>query len=81
MKLELSRQIFQKFSSVKLYENPFTGTEFLHLHRLTDRQTDTSQLIVTFREEKFSTLFDFEMQKSCNKDTPKQKRSTPYQQV
>jgi hypothetical protein len=81
MKLELSRQIFEKYSSVKFNENPFSGTELFHLYSLTDGQTDTSQLIVTFREEKFNMLFDFEMQNSYNKYTPKQKTSTTYRQV
>jgi len=46
-----------------------------------DRQTDTSQLIVTFCEEKFNILFDFGTQKPCNKDTSKQKKSSLYEQV
>ena len=81
MKIQLSWQIFEKYSSVKFNENPFGGTELFHLYSLTDGQTDTSQLMVTFREEKFNIFFDFETQKSRNKDTPKQNTSTPYRQV
>ena len=60
MKIQLSWQIFEKYSSVKFNENPFGGTELFHLYSLTDGQTDTSQLMVTFREEKFNIFFDFE---------------------
>jgi hypothetical protein len=28
MKLELSRQILEKYSYIKFHENPFSGTEF-----------------------------------------------------
>jgi hypothetical protein len=39
MKLEFSRQIFEKYSNIKLHENPSSGSRFV-LYGHTDRQTD-----------------------------------------
>ena len=43
MKLELSRQIFEKFTSIKFHENPLNGSRVVAagwIHRQTDRRTD-----------------------------------------
>jgi hypothetical protein len=39
MKLEFSRQIFEKFSNIKFHENPSNGTRVVRLFRRTDGQT------------------------------------------
>jgi hypothetical protein len=49
MKLEFPRQICEKFSSVKIHENPSTGSSVVPWGR-TDRQTDMPKLIVAFRK-------------------------------
>jgi len=49
IKLKLSRQIFEKYSNIKFYENPFTGSRVVALDGGTDRQTDIMKLIVDFR--------------------------------
>jgi hypothetical protein len=48
MKLEFSRQTFEKCSNTKFSENPFSGSRFVACGR-TDRQTDTTKLIVASR--------------------------------
>ena len=52
MKLEFSRQIFAKYSNIKLNENPSSGSRDVPWRR-TDRRTDRSanmmKLIVAFR--------------------------------
>jgi hypothetical protein len=46
IKLEFSRQIFEKSSNIKFHENPSSvGGELFHA----DRQTDAMKLIVAFR--------------------------------
>ena len=45
MKLEFSRQIFEKSSNIKFNKNP-VGPEFFHADR---RQTDITKLIVAIR--------------------------------
>jgi len=45
MKLELPRQIFEKYSKVTFQENPFSGSLVFFMQ--TDEQTE---LIVTFRK-------------------------------
>jgi len=45
MKLELSRQIFEKYSNVTFQDNPFSGS--LVFFMKTDEQ---AELIVTFRK-------------------------------
>jgi len=50
MKLELSRQVFEKYSDIKINENPsIGGPDLFHAYRRTDRQTDMTKLIVAFR--------------------------------
>ena len=44
-KLQFSRQIFEKYSDVKLIENPFSGSRVVRTYR----QTGVTQLIVAFR--------------------------------
>ena len=61
MKLEFSRQIFAKCSNIKFRENPFSECRVVLWGR-TDRQTDMTKLIVTFRNftnapNKFMLLF------------------------
>jgi hypothetical protein len=44
MKLEFSRQIFEKFSTIKIHENPSSGS------RVVPRgQTDMTKLMAAFR--------------------------------
>ena len=43
MKLEFSRQIFEKYPDIKFYENPFSGSRVLTCGR-----TDMTKLIVAF---------------------------------
>jgi hypothetical protein len=45
MKLEFSRQIFEKYSNIKFQENPSNGAELF----LADGRTDMTKLIVVFR--------------------------------
>jgi hypothetical protein len=44
VKLEFSRQIFEKFSNIRFHENPFSGNRFVLCGR-----TDMTKLIVAFR--------------------------------
>jgi len=44
MKLEFTRQIFEKYGNIKFHENPPVGAEFFHA----DGQTDMTKLIVAF---------------------------------
>jgi hypothetical protein len=48
MKLEFSRQIFEKSSNIKFNQNPLTGSRIVTYERV-ERQTDMTKLIVTFR--------------------------------
>ena len=49
VRLEFSRQIFEKIFNVKFYENPPSGSRVISSGR-TDRQTDRhNELIVAFR--------------------------------
>ena len=45
MKLEISHQIFAKYSNVKFHENPPSGAELSHA----DGQTGIAKLVVSFR--------------------------------
>jgi len=45
MKLQFSRQSFEKYSDIKFNENPSSGSEFFHA----DRRTDMTKLTVAFR--------------------------------
>jgi len=45
MKLEFSRQIFEKYSNIKFHENPSSGSRVFHA----DRRTDMTKLTVAFR--------------------------------
>jgi hypothetical protein len=45
MKLEFSRQIFEKSRNTKFHENHLVGAELFHA----DRRTEITKLIVTFR--------------------------------
>ena len=52
MKLELSRQIFEKSSNIKFREKPSGGSRFVPRGRTgeqTDRQTDMTKLTVAIR--------------------------------
>ena len=44
MKLEFSRQIFEKYSNIKFHGNPFSETRVVQC-----RQTDVTKLTVAFR--------------------------------
>jgi len=44
MKLEFSRQFFEKYSNIKFYKNLFGGARIVHADRRTDMK-----LIVAFR--------------------------------
>ena len=48
MKLEISRQIFEKYSNIKFHENAFGGSRVVPCVRL-DGQTDVTKRIVPFR--------------------------------
>ena len=48
MKLELSRQIFEKVLNTKFYQNPSSGGRVVSCGQK-DRRTDISKLIVVFR--------------------------------
>ena len=48
MKLELSRQIFEKYSNINFRENPFSGGRVVPCG-WTDGQTDMTKLVVVFR--------------------------------
>ena len=57
VKLELIRQIFEKYSNVKFNENTFIGSRIVlygrtdrETDRQTDRQTDMMKLTVAFRK-------------------------------
>jgi len=45
MKLEFSRQMFEKSSTTKFNENPSVGSELFHV----DGRTDMTKLMATFR--------------------------------
>jgi len=49
MKLGFSRQIFEKYSNIKLHEYPSSGAELFHEDVRTDGQTDVTNLIVALR--------------------------------
>jgi hypothetical protein len=40
MKLEFSRQIFEKYSNTKSHENPPLGAELIHVDKQTDRHKE-----------------------------------------
>jgi len=44
MKLEFSRQVFEKYSNIKFHENPFSGSRVVLCG-----QTDMKKLVVAFR--------------------------------
>ena len=48
MKLEFSRQIFEKYSKITFHENPRSGSGVVSCLR-TDRHTDITKLTVAFR--------------------------------
>jgi len=48
MTLEFSRKIFKHFSNIKFHKNPSSGSRVIPCGR-TDGQTDTTKLIVAFR--------------------------------
>ena len=52
MKLDFSRQIFRKSSSIEINQNPSRGSRVIacgETDRQTDRRTDMTKLIVAFR--------------------------------
>jgi hypothetical protein len=48
MKLDFSRQVFEKYSNVTFHENPPSGSRVVACGR-TDGQTDMTKLIAAFR--------------------------------
>jgi hypothetical protein len=48
MKLEFSRQIFEKYTNTKFYKNSSCGSQVVPRGR-TDWQTDTTNLMFAFR--------------------------------
>jgi hypothetical protein len=48
MELEFSRRVFEKFSEINFHENSSSGSRIVPSEQ-TDRQTDTTNLTVTFR--------------------------------
>jgi len=48
MKLEFSRQIFEKSSAIKFHENPFSESRVVPFGQ-TDKYPDVTKLIVAFR--------------------------------
>jgi hypothetical protein len=48
MKREFSLQIFEQVPNIKFHENPSNGSRVVPCER-TNRQTDMTKLIVTFR--------------------------------
>ena len=48
MKLQFSRQIFEKYSSTQFHENPSSGSRIVPYGQ-TDGQTETTKLIEPFR--------------------------------
>jgi len=48
MKLEFSRQIFEKSTNNKLYENPHNGADLFHADGRTYTRTDMTKLTVAF---------------------------------
>ena len=48
MKLEFSRQIFEKSSNIKFHENPPSGSRFVPCGQTQDGRTDMTKLIVVF---------------------------------
>jgi len=48
MKLEYSRQLFEKYSNTKIHASPFSGSPVVAFGQ-TDGQTDTKKLVVAFR--------------------------------
>ena len=49
MRLEFSRQIFEQSSNIKCHENLSVRAELFQVHGQTQRKTDTTKLIVAFR--------------------------------
>jgi hypothetical protein len=51
IKLEFSRQIFEKHPNIKFYENSSNGSRFFSMRKdgRTGGQTDSTKLIVAFR--------------------------------
>ena len=48
MKLELSREIFEKYSNVKFHENPSSSSRVLPCRQTEDGQTNMMKLIVAY---------------------------------
>jgi hypothetical protein len=48
MRIEFSRQIFEKYANIKFHENPSRGSRVVSYGQK-DRQTDTKKLMVVFR--------------------------------
>jgi hypothetical protein len=48
MKVEFSRQIFERSSNIKFHEDPSSGSQVIPCGR-TDRQTEMIKLILAFR--------------------------------
>ena len=63
MKIEFSRQIFEKYSNIKFYENPSSGSRVIPCGR-TDVSTDMTKLIVASRTRLKTTNLPFRFKKS-----------------
>ena len=59
MKLEFSRQIFEKFSNIKFHENPSNGIRVVPCERM-DRHGELNILFSQFCRVKYSLLRNFE---------------------
>jgi len=59
MKLEYSRQIFNKFSNIKFHEIHSVWDELFHVDRQTERPTDIKELIIILRNFANESKNDF----------------------
>ena len=67
MKLEFSRQIFEKYTSIKFHENPSSGRRVVPCGQM-DGQTDMTKLIAAFRN--FSTRLKTALATECSPTNP-----------
>jgi hypothetical protein len=67
MKLEFSRQIFEKYTSIKFHENPSSGRRVVPCGQM-DGQTDMTKLIAAFRN--FRTRLKTALPTECSPTNP-----------
>jgi len=53
MKLEFSRQVFEKYSNIRFHENPFSGSRVVPCG-----QRDMKKLVVAFRERALQRMLE-----------------------